>query len=357
MEQAGQAKSLTGQVLINDLATALDGHGGIKSIVSNGDYTLTFVLADETEITTEPVRGEKGDKGDRGTDGRAITNVSLTSTNGLVDTYTISFSDGTRTTFDVSNGSDIQSIAKTSTSGLLDTYTVTLTDGSTSKFTVTNGNGIKSIALTSGTHAPGTSDVYKITFDNGEYSTFSVYNGTNGTGAVSTVNELYPDSDGNVTLTGDNLAVSASDSTNVSAALAKIEKNVKDTLAEAETSLDKKIEAAEDTLNASIDEMESNVEAALADVELKKLQFTNTTVAKTAFVADSTYQDYPYRAAVALTGVLASMIPDVVLSLTDATDGNIAPVAECYNGGVYLYAASTPEAAITIPTILCWRGA
>lgn len=99
----------------------------------------------------------------------------------------------------------------------------------------------------------------------------------------------------------------------------------------------------------------ADLEAGTA-VELKKLQFLNTAVAKTAFVADTTYQDYPYRAAVALTGVLASMIPDVVLALEDATDGNIAPVAECYNGGIYLYAASVPEAAITIPTILCWRG-
>lgn len=52
MEQAGQAKSLTGQVLINDLATALDGHGGIKSITLNDDYTLTFIMSDDTEVQT-----------------------------------------------------------------------------------------------------------------------------------------------------------------------------------------------------------------------------------------------------------------------------------------------------------------
>lgn len=86
-----------------------------------------------------------------------------------------------------------------------------------------------------------------------------------------------------------------------------------------------------------------------------KVQFQNTTVAKTAFVSDSTYLDYPYRAAVGLTGVLASMVPDVILSLTDVTSGNFAPVAECYNGGIYLYAASAPDTAITIPTIICWR--
>lgn len=107
-------------------------------------------------------------------------------------------------------------------------------------------------------------------------------------------------------------------------------------------------------LQALNDEL-AQLEAGTA-VELKKLQFTNTTVAKTAFVADSTYQDYPYRAAVPLTGVLSSMIPDVTLSLADATSGNFAPVTACYDGGIYLYAASVPDAAITVPTILCWKG-
>ena len=107
-------------------------------------------------------------------------------------------------------------------------------------------------------------------------------------------------------------------------------------------------------LQAINDEL-AQLEAGTA-VELKKLQFTNTTVAKAAFVADSTYQDYPYRASVALTGVLSSMIPDVVLSAVDATSGNFAPVAACYDGGIYLYAASVPDDVTTIPTILCWKG-
>nr|DAI54364.1 MAG TPA: Receptor Binding Protein [Caudoviricetes sp.] len=87
-----------------------------------------------------------------------------------------------------------------------------------------------------------------------------------------------------------------------------------------------------------------------------KLQFTDVVVAKAAFAADDTYGDYPYRASVALTGVLSGMIPEVVLSVMDATSGNFAPVAACYDGGIYLYAESVPEAAITIPTILCWKG-
>lgn len=92
-------------------------------------------------------------------------------------------------------------------------------------------------------------------------------------------------------------------------------------------------------------------------VELKKLAFANTVVAVSAWAEDSTYEDYPYRAAVALSGVTAAMIPDVVFGLAAMADNSFAPVAECYNGGVYIYAADVPEFAITIPTIICWRGA
>ena len=187
-------------MLVRDLATALDGHGGISSITLNDDYTLTFTMADETTVTTTSVRGATGAKGDKGTDGRAITSVTKTNTSGLVDTYKIQFSDNTSTTFTVTNGASIKSVAKTGTSGLVDTYTVTLTDNTTSTFTVTNGNGIASIALQSGTHAAGTTDVYKITFDNGQYTTFSVYNGLNGSGSVATVNNKLPDALGNISL-------------------------------------------------------------------------------------------------------------------------------------------------------------
>lgn len=105
----------------------------------------------------------------------------------------------------------------------------------------------------------------------------------------------------------------------------------------------------------SINRELADLEAGTA-VELKKLLFTDTSVPVSAFVADSTYQDYPFRAAIALTGVLDTMIPEVVLAVADAIDGNFAPVAATYNGGVYLYAASAPESAITIPTIICWKG-
>lgn len=97
------------------------------------------------------------------------------------------------------------------------------------------------------------------------------------------------------------------------------------------------------------------VTAAKLAADAVKLTFTNKSVAASAFVSNSTYSDFPYRAAVTLTGVTAAMIPEVFFGLTDAMSGNFAPVAESYAGGIYIYAAAKPSAAVTIPTILCWR--
>ena len=99
----------------------------------------------------------------------------------------------------------------------------------------------------------------------------------------------------------------------------------------------------------------SKIEAG-SGVELRKLQFTNTAVSASSFVGDTTYKDYPFRASVPLDGVIQSMIPEVVLSLADSTSGLFAPIAESYNGGIYLYSTSVPDSNLTIPTIIAWRG-
>lgn len=81
-------------------------------------------------------------------------------------------------------------------------------------------------------------------------------------------------------------------------------------------------------------------------------KFTNITVATTSWASDSTYTDFGYRASVPLTGVTASMMPDVVFDVEDGLSGNYAPVATSYAGGVYIYAADVPDSNITIPTIV-----
>ena len=307
LEQSGQAKSLTGQILINDLAAALDGHGGISDISytapSSGSLTgtLTITLADNTVETfsvtngksiasiadkwavsssnsTAPttwyddpqtmtvtnryewhyqiitfndgtsmntdqavvgVYGDTGDadhiyikwsdayptqdadmlnypsnyigvctttadtaptaytdyewflyKGSTGDTGTGIVSVTLDSSSGLVDTYKVLFDDNTYTTFNVTNGSNIDSITKTSTSGLTDTYTVLLTNGDSTSFNVVNAKSISSITAVDVTHVAGHTDVYRINYNDGDSYSFSIYNGTNGSGSVSTVDEI-----------------------------------------------------------------------------------------------------------------------------------------------------------------------
>lgn len=85
------------------------------------------------EVDTTVLLGPKGDKGN------GIASITKTSTSGLVDTYTITFTEGNTTTFDITNGNGIVSIEKTSTEGLIDTYTITLDNGDTTTFEVTNG--------------------------------------------------------------------------------------------------------------------------------------------------------------------------------------------------------------------------
>ena len=76
-----------------------------------------------------------------GADGRGIAEIVKVGTSGVVDTYDIVLSDGTRFPFDVTNGSSIATIEKTATVGLVDTYTITLTNGDTFEFEVTNADG------------------------------------------------------------------------------------------------------------------------------------------------------------------------------------------------------------------------
>ena len=92
--------------------------------------------------------------------------------------------------FGIPEGNGIASIEKTGTEGLVDTYTITYDKGNTSTFQITNGNGIERITKTS---TEGLVDTYTILFDNGTETTFNVTNGRSAviTGATASV-------DGNV---------------------------------------------------------------------------------------------------------------------------------------------------------------
>jgi hypothetical protein len=69
-------------------------------IGQNGDWYIYDVSNEQYVDSGFPSRGAQGDTGN------GIFSIVKTGTSGLVDTYTITFTDGTTTTFDVTNGQD-----------------------------------------------------------------------------------------------------------------------------------------------------------------------------------------------------------------------------------------------------------
>ena len=65
---------------------------------------------------------------------KAIHTISMANS-----TITLTFADGTQETVTATGLKGISSITKTGTAGLVDTYTITYTDGTTSTFNITNG--------------------------------------------------------------------------------------------------------------------------------------------------------------------------------------------------------------------------
>lgn len=114
--------------------------------------------------------------------GNGVVKIEKTSTNLLTDTYTITYNNGSTTTYVVQNGRGIVKIEKTGTVDLVDTYTITYNDNTISTFTVTNGKigadgiGIRNITKTS---TEGRVDTYTITLTNDQTYTFTVTNGKN----------------------------------------------------------------------------------------------------------------------------------------------------------------------------------
>ena len=204
-----------------DIVVFNNNYYGVVSAVSFTPYNSYYI---ESANSFKGDKGDTGATGATGATGNGIASFAKTGTSGLVDTYTITFTDGTTTTLNVTNGKSISSILtieqtgdnvkvqvtynddsieyfyfdagngiasieKTGTSGLVDTYTITYTDGTTTTFNVTNGqdgatgqtgatgNGIASITKTG---SSGLVDTYTITFTDGTTYSYEVTNGANG---------------------------------------------------------------------------------------------------------------------------------------------------------------------------------
>ena len=112
------------------------------------------------------MRGEKGDKGDPGEDGVGISSITKVSTQGLVDTYAITYTDGTSTTFQVTNGAKGEQ-GEQGTPGA---------PGATGA----DGVSVSSIVQTTTSTASGGINIVTVTLSNGAKSTFEIRNGAKG---------------------------------------------------------------------------------------------------------------------------------------------------------------------------------
>lgn len=323
LEQDNTAKAMTGQTLISLLATALDGHGGIDSIAKTSSSgtnpkidTYTITMADASTTTFTVTNGVKGDTGAqtyvwiRYASQQPTQNSDMTTTpDKWIGIYV-----GTSSTAPSAYTSYTWYQYKGDKGDTGNPATLTDSEivyqGSSSGTTPPSGTWTTTIPVVAQGNYLWTRTT--LTFNSGSpvvsYAVARIGVDGTGTGTVQSVNSIQPDGNGDVEL-------GASDIPTIGG---------------------------------------SNVETDLAAKQPKKLLFSNVSISAASFVSDLTYAEYGYRAQIALTGVTASMVPEVIFGLDDAVSGIFAPIVESYSGGIYLYASEQPSGATTVPTIVCW---
>lgn len=250
--QSGAAYKVSGHDFVLAMSSIWEAHGGIRSIVYADPVppslsgTLTITLADNTSVSYDVENG------------RGIASIAKTGTVDLVDTYTITYNDGTTSTFSVTNGekgdtgdawyvwiryagsrptqdSDIGTSPDNWMgiySGTSSTAPVHYTDydwfqikgekGDTGEASVLVSNDVQYQQSDNGSVVPSGSWSSSIpapvagkylwtrtvlTFNNGSpVTSYSVSRyGIDGTGSVSTVNSVSPDGNGNVSLVANDI--------------------------------------------------------------------------------------------------------------------------------------------------------
>lgn len=82
--------------------------------------------------------------------------------------------------------------------------------------------------------------------------------------------------------------------------------------------------------------------------KLQEAESHEKTVLVADWVADGTYEDYPYRAAIPMQGATTDNFPYVEFQQNEQESGNYADVCMSYDGGVYIFCKEIPSTAITV---------
>lgn len=110
-DDEGESSTETMDVMDGTNGTDGDDGVGIASITYketdvSGNYVYTVTLTDSNSYDITCPKGPQGSTGQTGATGNGIVSIEKTSTVGLVDTYTITYTNGTTSTFTVTNGQD-----------------------------------------------------------------------------------------------------------------------------------------------------------------------------------------------------------------------------------------------------------
>ena len=111
-DDEGESSTETMDVMDGTNGTDGDDGVGIASITYketdvSGNYVYTVLLTDSSSYDITCPKGPQGSTGQTGATGNGIVSIEKTSTVGLVDTYTITYTNGQTTTFTVTNGESI----------------------------------------------------------------------------------------------------------------------------------------------------------------------------------------------------------------------------------------------------------
>ena len=239
LEQSGTAKKLTGQILENWLLSFGAGLGGIQSIAKTGSagtdpvvdtYTITY--SDASTSTFTVTNGAKGDTGDSWYMHIKYSSDLPTSDADMSvypDNY-IGIYSGTSSTAPAhyTGYTWFQWKGDTGATGAAATITSQAVEymASASGTVVPEGSWSSTIPTVPSGNFLWTRT--KVTYNDGTVVTsYAVSrNGIDGQGAVSSVNSVSPDANGNVALTASD--VPTSDSTSVQAHITQIESDISD---------------------------------------------------------------------------------------------------------------------------------
>ena len=117
------------------------------------------------------------------------------------------------------------------------------------------------------------------------------------------------------------------------------------------------IHITKNNVQEAIHELDLAITNAGGNVNTDDLTITlgETVVTADMWSADTTYEDYPFRAAILCEGVTEKYIPYVIFQSTESGSVNFAPFSATGTNEVYIYAVIKPTYDITLEGIQCTK--